>query len=419
MTRLIGLAGRLALAAFAFVFFAALLEGGSRLGYCLLKERRLSLIPREPASLFVRDRELLYRQRPGFDAPWGSAHPVRVRVNSLGLRGPERPLRPAPGTVRVLMLGDSQTWGFDVEESDAYPQVTDRLLAAETPRHEVWNAGVPGYSTYQGLVWLRRNLTAFRPRVVVAAFNFNDRFLAGEPSGDFSLVRQTPESFRTAWRVHWLQHSFALRKLRSLTARWRAARQRARFLEREEELLGRWQRLLPGVTLDEHARHLRAMARLCREHGVSLVLVALPEHPALAAPLDSAAARLAAGDAAGAVLAVRPYFALRDSVLLWTYSSYDLLANALMRRASPGSPAAWPHRRSPANLTLATAASYNLVAARVAAEEGVPFVDAAAPLSARPEVFLDECHFDARGHALVAELLLPVLRRAGRGAVRS
>jgi lysophospholipase L1-like esterase len=145
-----------------------------------------------------------------------------------------------------------------------------------------------------------------------------------------------------------------------------------------------------------------------------VILVGMPEHPRLSAALDSALDRIERGERAGAASGVAAYFALRDSVLLWTWSDYDVMANAIARRAGRSAAAEWPHRRAPANVALATARSYDRVAAEVAAEEGIRFVDAVEALGGRPELFMDECHFDARGHALVAELLLgPVAESLG------
>jgi lysophospholipase L1-like esterase len=394
------------------------MEAGSRFLYCAALEKRVSLAPREPLSLFVRDRDLLYRQRPGFDRPWGRTHPVRVRINARGLRGPEQPPGRPSDAVRVLALGDSQTWGFDVEEEVAYPAVLESLLNLATGsarRCEVVNAAVPGYSSYQGLRWLERNFAAYAPHVVLVAYNFNNRMLAEERTGDFSLVRHTAARFRAAWRWRWIESSFAVRKLRALVARVRggdAAARRERFVRRKAQLLDAWDRLEPVGTREEHAHHLRAIARFCRAHGARAVFVGLPEHPRLAAPLDSALARLRSGDAPAAAAALAPYFSPRDSVLLWTYSDFDVLANHLGRRAQPGGPAAWPHLRVPANVPLATAADYNRIARQVAEQERSWFVDAAPMLSSHPEVFMDECHFDARGHAQVAALLAPVVLRA-------
>ncbi|OGF14488.1 MAG: hypothetical protein A2W00_04765 [Candidatus Eisenbacteria bacterium RBG_16_71_46] len=430
MSRVRSLLGGLLVAAVSLVGSVLAIEAGGRLAYCLLVEKRLSLQPREPASLFVRDPRLLYRQRPGFDRITGRSRQVRVRVNSLGLRGPERELGRAPGVVRVLALGDSQTWGFDVEEDEAYPQALERLLDAATgagsPGFEVINAAVPGYSSYHGLVWLQENLGRFRPDAVTVSFNFNDRLLAEEMTSDFSLIRATPERYAAAWRWNLLRRSFVLREGQALMAKWRMRRlppAAARYRERERELVKEWQRLEPVVTPGERLDHLRGIAALCRTHGVPLILVALPEHPWLAAPLDSATARLRADDPQGATRALAGYFALADSSLLWTYSDYDVLANAIALRARPGAETSWPHRRAPANVVLATAGEYNRITETVATEASLPIVDATAALSAHPEVFFDECHFDGRGHAQVAELLAPVVLEvtgaAGPASVRT
>lgn len=45
---------------------------------------------------------------------FGIAH----RVNTLGLRGPDRPIEKPPGVARVAVLGDSVVWGWGVAEED-------------------------------------------------------------------------------------------------------------------------------------------------------------------------------------------------------------------------------------------------------------------------------------------------------------
>ena len=51
------------------------------------------------------------------------------RTNAHGLRDRDRPAK-APGTKRVLVIGDSYTWGYAVAEEEAYPHVAERLLAS-------------------------------------------------------------------------------------------------------------------------------------------------------------------------------------------------------------------------------------------------------------------------------------------------
>src|SRR3954447_8958531 len=53
---------------------------------------------------------------------------THVRVNSAGLRGPEIPYEKPPGTYRVLVLGDSFTFGAQVEEDQTFvARLGDRL----------------------------------------------------------------------------------------------------------------------------------------------------------------------------------------------------------------------------------------------------------------------------------------------------
>src|SRR5215470_7272233 len=73
-----------------------------------------------------------------------------LRTNSLGLRGPEVP---ADGARRILAVGDSCTWGWQVEEQESYPAVLQQLLDERygPGAYHVINGGVPGYTSYQGL----------------------------------------------------------------------------------------------------------------------------------------------------------------------------------------------------------------------------------------------------------------------------
>jgi hypothetical protein len=141
-----------------------------------------------------------------FDAarPWGNLefHPVRgwanspgIRVtgaseeyvttlshDSLGLRGAE-PAPRQPGVALALVVGDSMTYGLGVEDGEAYPAVLDRL----SPRLEVKNLGVQGYSGAQELLLLRELAPRLAPDLVVIAFFWND--LTESFAKDYVTVR--------------------------------------------------------------------------------------------------------------------------------------------------------------------------------------------------------------------------------------
>src|SRR5262245_22491307 len=101
---------------------------------------------------------------------------VRVTTNALGFREPRLPAPKPPGTVRIVVLGDSFTQGYGVDESDAYPRRLEALVGAwdRSRRYEVINLGVPGSSPPDYRYTLREVGLAYHPDVVGVAVMAND-----------------------------------------------------------------------------------------------------------------------------------------------------------------------------------------------------------------------------------------------------
>jgi hypothetical protein len=84
-------------------------------------------------------------------------------INRLGYRGREVPTARTPGRTRIVMLGDSITFGYGVRDGETFSAV----LEEADPRLEVVNLGVQGYGTDQELLKLEREGLAYAPDVVV------------------------------------------------------------------------------------------------------------------------------------------------------------------------------------------------------------------------------------------------------------
>jgi lysophospholipase L1-like esterase len=140
--------------------------------------------PAVERRLYMLDRDLLIRMRPDFEQTYprlfvqrNGRETYQVRTNDRGFRTPPFTESKRPGVIRVVCLGDSSTFGMNVEEVDSYPRQLARLLEQDHPgRFEVLNLGVPGYTSRQGLELLRREVLALEPDVVTFAFGTNDRF---------------------------------------------------------------------------------------------------------------------------------------------------------------------------------------------------------------------------------------------------
>jgi len=98
-------------------------------------------------------------------------------LNSLGLRGPEI-LAKDPGEFRILSLGESTTFGAEVLYEETYSSLLGKKLAFVDGKNvKVINAGVPGYTLFQGLTYLRLRGLTLQPDAVLIYFGYND-FLA-------------------------------------------------------------------------------------------------------------------------------------------------------------------------------------------------------------------------------------------------
>lgn len=180
-----------------------LLEGVSRL---VLP----AYLPPHPRGLHVNDPELGYRYAPNFTGRinWWRRHPIRIRTNSVGLRDRDYGVR-GSDVARVLMIGDSQTFGM-VEERSSLPRLLERALNgdavggedaagdrrasdAQPPRFEVINAGVMGYGTEQEAVLFRRLIPIYRPDIVVLTFFPND--VEDDAAGALSHYRVWPDGY--------------------------------------------------------------------------------------------------------------------------------------------------------------------------------------------------------------------------------
>jgi lysophospholipase L1-like esterase len=109
-----------------------------------------------------------WRLKPGeyMVKPKDSFTKHEVYVNALGLRNRDIPEVRDEGVTRVLILGDSFTYGGTNPSKTIFPVLLEQILNQHStqPKFEVINAGVPGFSTAQELLLMeelaKENVTA-------------------------------------------------------------------------------------------------------------------------------------------------------------------------------------------------------------------------------------------------------------------
>jgi lysophospholipase L1-like esterase len=138
------------------------------------------------------------------------------RTNAHGLRDRDRPGK-LPGTKRVLVMGDSYTWGYAVAEEEAYPQAAERLLEERgRPDIEVINGGIPDYNSRQERQLLAQLMPIYRPDAVFLAYVVNDAEPpTAMPVPPEETYRHARSWFLADWADHLNRHVFRRRFLPS------------------------------------------------------------------------------------------------------------------------------------------------------------------------------------------------------------
>ena len=117
--------------------------------------------------------EIAHEHTPGTS---GTFMGVPVSINSMGLRDQEYPLEKPPGHVRVLMLGNSLTFGWGVKIEDTPSKLLETMLNRNggDKRYEVINAGVGNYNTRMEVAYFLERGHLLGPDVVVLNYFIND-----------------------------------------------------------------------------------------------------------------------------------------------------------------------------------------------------------------------------------------------------
>ncbi len=121
-----------------------------------------TLLAGESYSIF--DRDIGWVPRPDFQWKMHS-------INALGLRGPRLyPETPSDPDKRILCVGDSFTFGYEVEDDQTYPHHAEQLV----PGTEWINLGNCGSGLTQSLLQYRKNGRRFGGNYVVIGFMTNN-----------------------------------------------------------------------------------------------------------------------------------------------------------------------------------------------------------------------------------------------------
>lgn len=321
------------------------------------------LARRDPLNITVEPYgEYGYKQRPGRFHEYENG--TRATWNAMGFRGPLVAEPKPPGSFRVILLGESTTHGYQVDDNQTVDAHMRALLHERYPgtRFEAVNLALDGYDSYQIYQRFKVDGLALSPDLVIANTGINDVRNARFPNLKIPDVRT----------VVWADNLEQLREqerqggpsLRFRLAHYLYAARlfgliRDNFRRREE--LASNSAVVPQPDAVEYFEtNIRRMAELVEASGAGLVL---------STPPSSLLSKYAATDVSG-----QSYW-LADAATTQEYR--DRLAARLQQLAEEYTARGW--RVAYLHLDLA------------------------------PELFQDDCHLTGDGNRVVAKAFVEAL----------
>ncbi len=119
-----------------------------------------------------------YLLNPGVNLTyWGNETllwPTSVIINQAGFRDHDYTVKKPDDIFRIVLLGDSLTFGLGINLEDSVAKVLERLLNQHGRKYEVLNGGLPDSSGYLQYLFFKRTLAKYHPDIVLWFYSPKD-----------------------------------------------------------------------------------------------------------------------------------------------------------------------------------------------------------------------------------------------------
>lgn len=212
---------------------------------------------------YKKDAELFWRIRSNQTIKGKFFVDGIYRINSKGYRDYEFSEDKNPHIKRIIVMGNSCTFGWKVDLEQTYAKRLEKLLNQDLPEpeYEVINAGMTGYSTFQGLRLLKREILSYHPDIIIIAYGWNDMC----PSERVDKEQKFPPQ----WILDlddYLSFSkfYTFLKFETVT-----------LMKPKKEAVQEG-KLVYRVSIEDYLSNLEEMARAALDSGITVILLSTP-----------------------------------------------------------------------------------------------------------------------------------------------
>lgn len=160
---------------------------------------------------------------------WGT----HIKINSYGFRDKEYDLAKSDGTYRIIVLGDSITFGIGMPFSAVYTEQLEDLFASKRKKVEVLNLSLQGYNTLSEVSTLEQIGLQFQPDMVIVGYCVNDI----EPTSNLASVIKIEKYRSFIYKARLIQFvSAKINKLKGILQLGKM-NQASQFIENNKEYM--------------------------------------------------------------------------------------------------------------------------------------------------------------------------------------
>ena len=227
----------------------------------LIKENKLWQQELFSRFLGVQERDplLLWRFRP-------NVRKGIFQTNSDGLLGPEISIKKPTSTYRILLLGDSAPVGLGLHSrEDAFGEQLVKILNQKhlDKKFELVNAAVSGYTSLQGLIYLKNYGLKYSPDLIIVYFGNNDASQNGYIS-DKELINRNPQLVGFLGN---LNHLATYRFLKELILPIKASLEKKQKEKKE---------VVVRVSPEDYYQNIEVMIKFAKDNNMKIVLINVP-----------------------------------------------------------------------------------------------------------------------------------------------